>query len=190
MLKYDIEIEKSIDTLKKGGIIIYPTDTVWGIGCDATNENAISRIYKLKKRDEKKSLIILLDSENKLLKYVKEVPEQAYKLIEYSERPITIIYNNAVNLPENLVADDGSIAIRIVKDSFAHALIAKFRKPIVSTSANVSGENAPIGYADISEQVLNGADYVIDLPALKQKNAKPSIIVKIDMKGHIKFIRK
>src|SRR5690606_33402236 len=133
------DIKQALEVLRAGGLILYPTDTLWGIGCDATNPAAVERVYQLKERDQSKSLIVLLDNENKLSGYVNEVPDVAYQLIEYTERPLTIVYSDAKNLAPNLIAKDGSIGIRIVNHPFCSPLLQRFRKPIVSTSANLSG---------------------------------------------------
>ncbi|HWK99092.1 MAG TPA: L-threonylcarbamoyladenylate synthase, partial [Parapedobacter sp.] len=142
------EINQALDTLRNGGLILYPTDTIWGIGCDATNPLAVDRVYKLKGREQAKSLLILLDSDHKLQSYVQEVPEVAYQLIEYTERPLTIVYSGAKNLAPNVLAPDGSIGIRIVQHPFCSALLQRFRKPIVSTSANLSGHPAPATFGE------------------------------------------
>lgn len=184
------EISRALDVLKKGGIILYPTDTIWGIGCDATNDAAISKIFNLKKREESKSLIVLLDTENKLMRYVKDVPEQAWTLIEFSERPLTIIYENGLNVSKKILAEDGSLAIRITKDPFCQELIRKFGRPLVSTSANISGEQPPESFTDITQEVLNGVDYVVNLRQNDKSRNKPSVIMKISMNGEVKFIRK
>jgi L-threonylcarbamoyladenylate synthase len=184
------EIQQALAVLRKGGLILYPTDTIWGIGCDAGNTAAVERIFKLKKREESKSLILLLDSEEKLMKYVKEVPEQAWSLIEFSSKPLTIIYDKAVNVSERVIATDGSVGIRITKDPFCRQLIYKLNKPLVSTSANISGEEAPSIFHDISPEVLNGVDYVVNLRQNESDTKKPSVILKLNSKGHIQFIRK
>ena len=184
------EISRALEVLKKGGIILYPTDTIWGIGCDATNDEAISKIFSLKQREESKSLIVLLDTDNKLLRYVKEVPEQAWTLIEYSERPLTIIYENGLNVSKKILGDDGSLAIRITKDPFCQQLIHKFGKPLISTSANISGELPPASFHHITPAVLNGVDYVVNLRQNDKSTSKPSVIMKIGLNGEVKFIRK
>src|SRR5690606_31299331 len=144
------DIHNALDVLRTGGLILYPTDTIWGIGCDATNPAAVERVFQLKGRDQRKSLIVLLDNESKLPGYVQEVPEIAYQLIEYTERPLTIVYSGAKNVASNLIAEDGSIGIRIVEHPFCNALLQRFRKPIVSTSANISGQPAPKNFSAIS----------------------------------------
>lgn len=184
------EVEKCIAVLKAGGTILYPTDSLWGIGCDATNEEAVKKIYTIKNREESKSLIILIDAAEKLNKYVKDVPAQAWDLVEYAEKPLTIVYPVGLNIARSVINPDRSVAIRVVKNNFCVALIRKFGKPIVSTSANISGENAPLQFSEINEAVLTGVDYVVNLPHEKNKIGKPSTILKIETNGVIKFLRK
>lgn len=184
------EVNKALEVLKNGGIILYPTDTIWGLGCDATNPEAVERIFRLKGRDAKKSLIVLLDNDNKLQSYVSNVPDLAYDLIEYAENPLTIIYSNAKNLAPNVVHEDGSIGIRIVKHEFCEQLIQRFRKPIVSTSANLSGEPSPANFSKIDAELINGVDYVVDLEQDLSAEKRPSTIMKLDPDGSFKFIRK
>src|SRR2546423_538445 len=172
------EIQNALEVLRSGGIILYPTDTVWGIGCDATNEEAVKKIYSLKSRTDSKSMIILLDNDARLPSYVQQVPEQAWQLIEYSEKPLTIIYSNAKNLAKNVIAEDGTIGIRVTKDTFCKKLIEKFRKPIVSTSANVSGEPAPSSYSEIKREIIGAVDYVVALRQKEKTKANPSTIIK------------
>jgi L-threonylcarbamoyladenylate synthase len=184
------EINKALEVLKTGGIILYPTDTVWGLGCDATNKEAVAKVYALKNRADSKSLIILLDTDNKLQSYVSEVPDIAYDLIEYSENPLTIIYSGAKNLASNLINEDGSIGIRIPKHDFCQQLIQRFRKPIVSTSANISGENTPANFSEISQDIIDGVDYVVDLEQESREKKQPSTIMKLEPDGKFAFIRK
>ena len=184
------EIKKSLEVLKNGGIILYPTDSVWGIGCDATNSEAVKKIYALKKRIESKSMILLVDVESRILSYVREVPEQAWQLIEFAERPITIIYDEAKNLPENLVAEDGSIAIRVTNDEFCKNLLGLFRKPIVSTSANISGAPSAKTFKEISEEIKNGVDYIVQWRQNDNRPTTPSTIVRLRKGGVFEFIRK
>lgn len=184
------EIEKALDVLKAGGLILYPTDTIWGIGCDATNPEAVEKVFKLKGRDAKKSLIVLLDTENKLEGYVQQVPEIAYDLIEYAENPLTIIYSHAKNLASNVIHEDGSIGIRIVKHQFCQSLIQRFRKPIVSTSANISGEPSPGNFSEISDKIINTVDYVVNLQQNDKAPKKPSAIMKLAPDGQFTFIRR
>ena len=184
------EVFKCIEVLKSGGTILYPTDTVWGIGCDATNDEAVKKIFAIKKREESKSLIILIDAPEKLNKYIREVPALAWDLIEYSEKPLTLVYSDAKNFAKNIISDDGSIAIRIVKNDFCIALLRKFGKPLVSTSANISGENTPLSFNHITENILSQVDYVVNLPYEKHRTGTPSTIIKIETNGVIKFLRK
>ncbi len=184
------EVNKAFEVLKNGGLILYPTDTIWGIGCDATNPEAVEKVFKLKGRAEEKSLIVLLDSENKLQSYIKEVPEIAYDLIEYAENPLTSVYSGAKNLAPNAIAKDGSIGIRIVKHQFCQQLIQRFRKPVISTSANLSGNPSPATFDDIEEAILNGVDYVVNWEQDERKVKKPSTIMKLEPGGLFSFIRK
>jgi L-threonylcarbamoyladenylate synthase len=184
------EINKALEVLKSGGIILYPTDTVWGLGCDATNAEAVAKIYALKNRADSKSLIILIDTDSKLQSYVSEIPDVAYDLIEYTEKPLTIIYDGAKNLAKNLIGADGSIGIRIPKYDFCQQLIQRFRKPIVSTSANISGEHTPENFSEISEYILNGVDLIIDLEQESSEKKSSSTIIKLGAGGQFEFIRK
>ena len=189
MSTLQIEINNTIEALKRGEIILYPTDTIWGIGCDATNEEAVKKIYKLKGRDESKSMIILIDESYKIDKYIAIMPDFAYELIDYSTKPITIIYPKAKNLAKYLIADDGSIAIRVTKNEFCKKVIAKFGKPIVSTSANISGKIAPRFFDEISDEIINNVNYVVDLNRSDKIINDPSTIIKLEEKGQFKIIR-
>ncbi|WP_028295811.1 L-threonylcarbamoyladenylate synthase [Olivibacter sitiensis] len=184
------DIKSALEVLKRGGLILYPTDTIWGIGCDATNADAVAKVYALKKRDESKSLITLLDTDNKLISYVREVPDVAYELIEYSEKPLTIIYDGAKNLATNLIASDGSVAIRVVKHPFCQQLIQRFRKPIVSTSANISGTPSPTNFGEVSEEIKQGVDYIVQHGQNDLSKHMPSTIMKLDASGKFSFIRR
>jgi L-threonylcarbamoyladenylate synthase len=184
------EINKALEVLKSGGIILYPTDTVWGLGCDATNAEAVAKIYALKNRADSKSLIILIDNDSKLQSYVSEIPDVAYDLIEFTEKPLTIIYDGAKNLAKNLIGADGSIGIRIPKHDFCQQLIQRFRKPIVSTSANISGEHTPENFSEISEYILNVVDLIIDLEQESREKKSSSTIIKLGAGGQFEFIRK
>jgi L-threonylcarbamoyladenylate synthase len=186
----DEDIKKTLKVLMEGGIILYPTDTIWGIGCDATNTVAVERIYKLKQRSDNKSMLVLLDNENRLPQYVKEVPEIAWQLIDVADKPLTIIYPGAKNLAPNLIAENGSIGIRIVKDSFCIKLIGRFRKPIVSTSANISGQNSPANYTEIAEEIRRGVDYSVKWRQDEMHPYQASSIIEIGPGGEFKIIRK
>lgn len=184
------EIKLSVDFLKKGKIILYPTDTIWGIGCDATQAKPVDRIYRLKQRFELKSMIILLDHPDKLATYVKKVPPIAYDLIERYQEPLTIIYPNAVNVAKNVVADDGTVAIRIVRDDFCRKMISLFNKPIVSTSANLSGQPAPIIFNKIPREIKEGVDHIVDYNREVIIRTKPSTIIRLLENGEFEVIRK
>ncbi len=183
------EIEKCVEILKAGGIILYPTDTVWGLGCDATNEVAVQKIYDLKQRSDSKSLIILVGNDAMLNNHVKDVPELAWDIIDISEKPTTIVYPNAKNLAKNVIANDGSIAIRMIKNEFCSQLLYKFRKPIVSTSANLSGDSTPLNLSEISQSITNNVDYTVN-SKYDTGNKKPSSLIKIGIKGEIEVLRK
>ena len=154
------DIKNAIDVMRKGGIILYPTDTVWGIGCDATNAEAVAKVYKIKQRDDSKALICLADSVDRVLRYVRDVPPVAWDLMEIADKPTTVILDGAVNLAPNLIAEDGSIGLRITNEEFSKELCYRFQKPIVSTSVNISGEPAAQNYCDIVPEILEAADYV------------------------------
>lgn len=189
-MKQEDDIKKAIEVMRSGGIILYPTDTVWGIGCDATNAEAVAKVYTLKRRDDSKALICLVDSDNRLQRYVRNVPDVAWQLIEAVEKPTTLILDGAVNLAPNLIAEDGSIGIRITKEPFSHELCYRFQKAIVSTSANVSGEPAAQNYRDISQEILDGVDYVCESRRQEHKPHTPSSIIKLAADGEVKVIRK
>lgn len=184
----NIEIENALKAIKKGGTLLYPTDTVWGIGCDATNASAVEKIIKLKHRDDKRSFICLVSDMRMLEKYVEEIPEAAYNILKYSEHPTTIIYDNPLGVAENLIADDNSLAVRITTNDFCKKLIQKLRKPLVSTSANIHGQPTPQSYAEIDPLILNGVDYIVNLHRDK-KSGKPSTIIKLKNDGTVKIIR-
>lgn len=187
---YDAEdLKKALETLQKGGIILYPTDTVWGLGCDATNEEAVKRIYELKRRSDAKSMLVLVDSASRIESYVREVPDMAWDLIEVTDKPLTIIYPEAKNLAKNLLAEDGSIGIRVSGELFSKMLCARFKRPIVSTSANISGEPSPAFYAEISDEIKQSVDYIVQYRQDDRTPAKPSSIIKLDIGNVIKIIR-
>jgi L-threonylcarbamoyladenylate synthase len=186
------EVQNALKVLAEGGTILYPTDTIWGIGCDATNATAVEKIFDIKKRGAEKSVIILLDDVSKLRNYVEHVPKEALALLETTERPLTIIYPlaNKKNLAENVLAADGSVAIRVTRDLFCRQMIAEFGKPIVSTSANVSGENPPGNFQEISDEIKNAVDYIVRYRQEEKSNPRPSVIIRVGQKGEIEFIRK
>lgn len=184
------EIANALKVVQDGGIILYPTDTIWGIGCDATNTEAIKRIFKLKQRDEAKSMIILLDSENKLESYVKEVPAIAYDLIEYAENPLTLVMPGARNISPALISEDGNVGIRVAKHDFCQQLIQRLRKPLVSTSANISGKPSPQNFSQMDQQIIDGVDYVVDLEQNSTELKKPSTIMRLNPDGRFEFLRR
>lgn len=184
------EIDNTLESLNAGKLILYPTDTIWGIGCDATLPQAVDRIYRLKQRVESKSMIILLDDADKLSEYVKEVPDIAMDLVNSVKTPLTIIFQGAQNLAKNVVASDGSIAIRVTRDPFCKELIRQFGKPIVSTSANVSGTIDPITFNQIPEVIKEGVDYVVNHQRDRIVKAKASRIIKMEANGEFTVIRK
>ena len=175
--------------MAEGGIILYPTDTIWGIGCDATNEEAVRRVYELKQRADSKAMLVLVDSAVKVDFYVQDVPEIAWDLIEVADKPLTIIYSGARNLAPNLLAEDGSVGIRITNENFSKRLCQQFRKAIVSTSANISGQPSPGNFSEISEEVKSAVDYIVGVRQEEMERPKPSSIIKLDKGGVIKVIR-
>jgi L-threonylcarbamoyladenylate synthase len=184
------EIKNAIEVLRKGGTILYPTDTVWGIGCDARNKDAVAKVFNIKQRAEYKSMVILVCNETMLNRHVKEVPEVAWELLESAEEPLTIIYPEGRMLAEKLIAADGSIGIRLVRENFCNTLIHKFGKPIVSTSANISGENTPITFNEITLDILNKVDYIVNYRRDEANNGKSSTLIKVALNGEIKILRK
>jgi L-threonylcarbamoyladenylate synthase len=184
------EVAKALKVVQEGGIILYPTDTIWGIGCDATNTEAVKKIYQLKQREESKSMIILLDNDNKLLSYVREVPDIAYDLIEFAENPLTLILSGAKNISPVLISADGSVGVRIVKHEFCQQLIQRIRQPLVSTSANISGKPSPANFMAIDPEIIEGVDYVVDLEQHDLQQKKPSTIMKLEADGRFNFIRR
>jgi L-threonylcarbamoyladenylate synthase len=184
------EVNKTVEALKEGKTILYPTDTIWGIGCDATNSAAVKKIFTLKKREESKAMIVLISEIGQLREYVEKIPDIAWDLVEFAENPLTVIYPKGKNVAPELLAADGSIAIRLVKDEFCSKVIYKLRKAITSTSANISSEKAPSDFREIKEEILKGVDYVVNWRQKEAGNSKPSAIVKLELNGEIKFIRK
>ncbi len=183
-------MQEAIDVLKKGGIILYPTDTVWGLGCDASNEEAVERINQLKGRDSSKSYIVVIDDDRKLNRFIKEVPDVAWDLFEFATKPTTIILSEGYNLATNVLAKDGSVGIRIIKHGTCHQLLKKFGKPLVSTSANLSGEPTALSLSDINSKILDGVDYVVNLPPNEKLTGTPSTIIKLGVHGDYQLIRK
>jgi L-threonylcarbamoyladenylate synthase len=187
------DIKQAIEVMRRGGVILYPTDTVWGIGCDATNAEAVKRVYDIKQRDDSKALICLVDSDSRLQRYVRNVPDVAWQLIDSlkeGDRPTTLILDGAINLAENLIADDGSIGIRITQEPFSKELCFRFQKAIVSTSANISGEPAAQNYRDIDPRILEAVDYVCWSRRQEHKPHMPSSIIRLREDGQVEIIRK
>lgn len=183
------ELTNALNVLKKGGLILYPTDTVWGIGCDATHPEAIERIFKLKNRSKNKTLICLVSDLKMLEQHVQNVPEVAYDILKYATKPTTIIFDDPIRIAENLIAPDNSLAIRVVNDVFCKELIRKFKRPIVSTSANLSDAKTPLSYGEISQEIMDGVDYIVNLDRNK-KTEKPSSLIKLTNDGKVTVIRK
>ncbi|MFO8053748.1 MAG: L-threonylcarbamoyladenylate synthase [Bacteroidales bacterium] len=183
------EIQKAKKVLKEGGIIVYPTDTIWGIGCDATNLKAVNRIYKLKQRSKQKTMIVLLSDRAQIPDYVKDVPEIVWDLLDNYQKPLTIIYNHARNLAKNLITENNTIAIRVTNDEFSRRLIEEFGKPIVSTSANFSGDNSPLTFNMISPSILKNVDYVVELYHKSMNEVKASTIIKLQKSGDFAIVR-
>jgi len=189
-INFEEDIKQCINVLRNGGTILYPTDTIWGIGCDATNENAVRRVFEIKQRSDSKSLILLADNATQISTYVEEIPEIAYDLIEISDKPLTIIYPAARNLAKSTVAADGSVGFRVPKDDFCKKLCSAFCKPIVSTSANISGEKSPACFAEISESIKQSVDYVVQFRQNDRTVSVPSSIIKLSKNAEFQIIRK
>lgn len=184
------DIKKAIEVLREGGIILYPTDTIWGIGCDATNEEAVEKLYAIKHRDKSKSMLILLDNPGKLQAYIQDVPDIAWDLFDLADKPLTIIFENAKNLAPNLINSDGTIGIRITNEDFSRNLCMRFRKPIVSTSANIAGQDAPQNFNDIDPEIIDMVNYVVEYRQDEMYKQTPSSIIKLGSSGEIDIIRK
>ena len=187
------DIRQAVETMRKGGVILYPTDTVWGIGCDATNAEAVKRVYEIKQRDDSKALICLVDSDARMQRYIRNVPEVAWQLIDSLSdgvKPTTLILDGAINLAPNLIAEDGSIGIRITNEPFSKELCYRFQKAIVSTSANISGEPAAQNYRDIDQRILDAVDYVCWSRRQEHKPHTPSAIIRLRENGEVTIIRK
>lgn len=183
------EIIKAYEVIKEGGIILYPTDTVWGIGCDATNPEAVAKIYKLKQRAETQSMIVLMNGEKMMYNVFKNIPEVAWQILDLSEKPTTLILDEPRNVAPNIIAADNSLGIRLVKEPFCFKLLERMKKPLVSTSANISGQPTPMSFKDISPEIVNGVDYVVNLYHDKIAG-KPSTIIKLTNDSQVKVIRK
>lgn len=187
--EYHDDLLKALEVLRSGGSILYPTDTIWGLGCDATNASAVENIYRIKQRAETKSLIVLVSSFEQVRHYVDKVPEVAWDLLKCIENPVTVIYSNAKNLPSNVIAEDGTIGIRIVKEEFCIELIRRFGKPIVSTSANISGEPAPVTFSHITKDITGHVDYIVKYKQMVFSQSKPSTIIRLLESGEYIILR-
>ncbi len=183
------EISKSVEVILSGGTLLYPTDTIWGLGCDATNEEAVDQIYRIKQRTDSKSCLVLVDTIDNIYNYVKEVPEMVPEILELTENPLTIIYPGAINLASNLIAEDGSVGIRVTSDPFCQALIRKIRRPLVSTSANISGTPSPAHFGEVSEDIRFGVSYIVDHRRNERTPTRASGIIKLGLKGEVVVIR-
>ena len=183
------EVHKTLEVIQNGGIILYPTDTVWGIGCDATNAEAVKKIYALKQREESKSMIVLMNGEKMMYNVFKEIPEVAWQILDLSDKPTTLILDNPRNVAANIIADDKTLGVRIVKEPFCFKLMERMKKPLVSTSANISGMFSPKSFKEISPEIIKGVDYVVNLHHEKICD-KPSTIIKLSLDNQVKIIRK
>lgn len=181
------DIKACLEILQSGGVILYPTDTVWGLGCDANNPEAVQRIFDIKRRIDAKSMLVLVDSEARLNNYVPEIPDAAWDIMEFGTRPTTIVYDGAKNVCDALIAEDGSLGIRVASDEFCQKLIQRFKRAIVSTSANISGEATPVSFGEISEEVISQVDYVVEYS--REKKGSSSSIIKLGAGGQVKIIR-
>lgn len=189
MQNYQQDIRQAVAALEAGGVILYPTDTVWGLGCDAANAEAVARIYAIKQRQESKSMLVLVDCPQRMAVYVDTVPDVAWDLMELADKPLTIIYDGARNLAPNLIADDGSIGIRVTAEQFSRDLCARFRRPIVSTSANISGRPTPRTFAEIPDEIIRQCDYVVEYRRNDNSLRQPSGIIKLGADSRVKIIR-
>lgn len=184
------DIRQAVDTLRQGGLILYPTDTVWGIGCDATCEEAVRRIFSLKQREDSKAMICLVDNADRMQRYLRRVPDVAWNLVDYADKPLTLILDEAVNLAPSLIAEDGSVGLRVTRENISRQLCYRFQKAIVSTSANISGQPSPANFTEISPEIIAGVDYVMKSRQNDLSRHKPSQIIKLELDGKITIIRK
>jgi len=189
-MHFEVDLRECLRVLKEGGVILYPTDTVWGLGCDATNASAVKKIFRIKSREEGKSLLLLVNGLQMLERYVKDVPEIVYQLTSVSEAPLTIIYPSGKNLADGICADDGSAGIRICNDEFCNELIYRFRKPVVSTSANKAGAASPANFGEIDRKILSAADYVVKYRQDDKKKYSASPVIKVEKNGVFSILRK
>lgn len=188
-IDFRADLDEALKTLKQGGIILYPTDTVWGIGCDASNAEAVAKIYALKQRADAKSMLVLVDSIPALERIIPDIPEVAYDLVELATKPLTIIYDKASGVAPALIAEDGSLGVRLTQEAFSSALCRALRRPLVSTSANISGEPTPLRFSAISQEIIDGVNYVVGYRQSDAQNSPPSQIIKLGSNGEVKIIR-
>ena len=184
------DIRTAVQTLRQGGLILYPTDTIWGIGCDASNEEAVRRIFELKRREDSKAMICLVDSANRMQRYLRQVPDVAWDLVEFAEKPLTLILDGAVNLAPSLIAEDGSVGLRVTRESISHELCYRFERAVVSTSANISGEPSPACFAEVSDEIKQGVDYIMRSRQNDTSKSKPSQIIKLGLDGKVDILRR
>lgn len=184
------DIRAAVQTLRQGGLILYPTDTIWGIGCDASNEEAVRRIFQLKQREDSKAMICLVDSADRMQRYLRQVPDVAWDLVEFADKPLTLILDGAVNLAPSLIAEDGSIGLRVTKENISHELCYRFQKAVVSTSANISGQPSPACFDEIVDEIKQGVDYIMRSRQNDLSKSKPSQIIKLSLDGQVRIIRK
>jgi L-threonylcarbamoyladenylate synthase len=184
------DLRQAVNVLIKGGVILYPTDTIWGLGCDATNKDAVEKIFRIKKRRESKSLIILVNGFTMLERYVKNIPDAAYEILDVSDKPMTIIYPEGKNLAPGVCGEDGSVGVRICSDDFCNELITRFRKPVISTSANYTEVPPPSDFSEIEDDLIRSVDYVVKYRQTDSNKNTPSSVIKVDDNGVIKIIRK
>ena len=183
------DIRTAVQTLRQGGLILYPTDTIWGIGCDASNEEAVRRIFRLKQREDSKAMICLVDSADRMQRYLRQVPDVAWDLVEFAEKPLTLILDGAVNLAPSLTGEDGSVGLRVTRENISHELCYRFQKAVVSTSANISGQPSPAYFGEISDEIKQGVDYVMRSRQNDTSKSKPSQIIKLGLDGRVSIIR-
>lgn len=186
----DEDVKKAVEIMRQGGVILYPTDTIWGIGCDATNEEAVKKVYEIKKRADSKAMICLVDTPDRVQRYVREIPAVAWDLMELAEKPLTIIFDGAKNLAPNLLAEDGSVGIRVTREEVSNQLCYRFQKPVVSTSANISGEPSAACFAEISDEIKNAVDYIMQSRQKETRKCQSSSIIKLGVDGEVQIIRK
>ena len=183
------EVKKAVEVMRQGGVILYPTDTIWGIGCDATNEEAVKKVFEIKQRADSKAMISLVDKADRIVKYARNVPDVAWDMIDMATKPLTVIFDNVSGLAPQMIAEDGSAAFRVTSEEFSHELCYRFQKPVVSTSANISGEPTAKTFDAISDEIKEAVDYVVRYNQRCKEKHEPSSIVKISENCEIKIIR-